>query len=341
MSNSIDAVNQPLSVVIPLMMSCVLAVIFNTTVCYLIATVRSLKTATNVFIFSLCLCDMVIAGILLPVHCYFSGSIYYGYLLTITILVYICNLTAVTSERLFSITYPLKYIMIVTKKRTTVIATLAWVVPILYSLLPLIWNSDIKRIENKVYTVFTLVVFLIGPLIFVCITYIKVCVEIKKMLSYNKECKGMNMLRFSPSTENVASEMTLVPDCDKFMFSEKLIRPTDPSAMFVKKEIESKTSLVKQLKLKMSELRSSTAFGIVAITYMMNWIPVIILTFLQAIGRLDLVPPGLSEFSIFVMAISSLVDALIYALFLKNFRKTIKLIIRRFKTRDKKCMCFI
>nr|XP_012566739.2 5-hydroxytryptamine receptor 1E [Hydra vulgaris]XP_047126173.1 5-hydroxytryptamine receptor 1E [Hydra vulgaris]XP_047126174.1 5-hydroxytryptamine receptor 1E [Hydra vulgaris] len=351
MLNSTETFHQPLTVVVPLLTSCVIAVILNIIVCCLILKVRSLKTATNIFILSLCLCNIVIAGILLPTHCFFRGSLFYNYLLSVTILAYICNLTAVTSERLFSITYPLKYMMIITKKKTTIIAVSAWTVSLVYALLPLVWNSDINMVYHKVYVIFTLVVFLIAPLIFVCTTYIKVCLEIKKMLDYNKECIGSNILQFSSSVENIASEMTCVPEIEnEIVLSKNLLKPSDSSVSAVKtsdssannckKEIDIRSSLFKQLKSKMSELKSATAFGIVALTYMMNWIPVIILTTLEAIGRLDLIPIGLEEFSIFIMAISTLVDPFIYALFLKNFRKKIKLIIRRFKAENRNLLCF-
>ena len=333
MTNEEKEVHRSLSVAIPLMTSCVLAVAFNTIVCYLIATFSSLKTATNVFVFSLCLCNIILAGIVLPIHIYFSESIYYRYLLTITIIAYICNMTAVTSERLYSITYPLEYIMIVTKKRTTMIATLAWVVSICYSLLPLIWKSDTSGNQHVIYSVFTLVVFLVGPLIFVCITYIKVCIEIKKIYSYSKKFKS-NKLELSPCSENIVSDISSISKRNgENSLAENIEKQLFEPSVLILANDKMRTSVVRQLKSKMSELKSSAAFGIVALIYMLNWIPIFVITFLDVIKRKDLVPHGLDKFSIFFMAISALIDALIYALFLKNFRKTIKLIVRRFRER--------
>ena len=53
-----------LEMVIPLMICCVVAVASNLFVCYLILTVRRLKTTTNVFVFSLCICNIMFAAVL-------------------------------------------------------------------------------------------------------------------------------------------------------------------------------------------------------------------------------------------------------------------------------------
>ncbi|XP_065684856.1 trace amine-associated receptor 7d [Hydra vulgaris] len=343
MSNSTEAVTQPLSVVVPLMFSCILAVILNIAVCYLILRVRSLKTATNVFTFSLCLCNILIAGILIPSYCYFNSSTYFKYLLTITILVYVCNLTAVTSERLLSITYPLNYTIFVTKKNTKLVAAFAWLISIIYSLLPLIWSSDTRRVVHKMYVFFTLVLFLVAPLIFVCFTYIKVCIEIKKMLNYSKKCMNLNNFQYSPSVENIGPKNdSILEECNnRIPLAENLLKSSKLFSNVCRQKLEKKSSLLKHLKSKMSELKLATAFGIVALTYMVNWVPVIILSFMEAINRLDLIPTGLEEFSIFIMAFNTLIDALIYALFLKNFRKTIKLFLRQLKTKNESCFCFV
>ena len=90
---------EPIEITIPLMASCVIAVISNVFVCYLIVTKERLKTVTNMFVFSLCLCDILFAGVLVPAHCFFQQTLAYQFLVIITVLIYIGNLTSATFER--------------------------------------------------------------------------------------------------------------------------------------------------------------------------------------------------------------------------------------------------
>ena len=174
-------------IIIPLTISSAIAFLSNIFVCYLIITVQRLKTATNVFIFSLCVCNLMVAGALIPVYCYCQESLVYRYVVLITVVTYIGNLTAVTYERWYSITYPLHYDSVITETRAIKITIVAWIVPLSYCLLPLIWHSDDTAFIHKIYICGTLVVFLLLPLLFILYVYIKVCMEIKKMYELNKK----------------------------------------------------------------------------------------------------------------------------------------------------------
>lgn len=173
-----------------LLLSCVIALVSNLFVMYLILTVPRLKTVTNVFVFSICIGNITFAVILLPMHCFGNTILAYHYIVIITVLIYICNLTAVSYDRLVSITNPMLYSLKLTKQKAMKIVIAMWILPIFYGLLPLIWirgPESIGKIEHKIYTVGTLVVFLLGPLAFIIFVYIKVCIEMKRMNDFKRK----------------------------------------------------------------------------------------------------------------------------------------------------------
>lgn len=396
---------EPLEMVIPLMVCCVIAVFSNLFVCYLILTVRRLKTTTNVFVFSLCICNIMFSAVLLPVHCFYQNSLLYLYLVIITVVIYIGNLTAATYERLYSITKPLKYHLVMTKRNAIKITIFAYILPLAYCFLPLIWKTNTTLLVHKIYVVGTLAIFLIGPLVFILFVYIKVCLEIRKMVVYKKKltisCSSdvdsrsdANSRKNSNTSKsqisrflcccNVKSgtmtEMAGIPEkalLDKKP-RQKSISFDDSSEAFHERRTASistdsnqnnvrrdstderqslrsnnlfdrhtkrksigniarsfvshnsrRKSSTSKTKIKMAELKASFAFAIVAFTYMFTWLPVVVMTTLEALDKQELTPPSLVVFSIFAIALNALTDPFLYALLLPNFRTTLRKILRR------------
>lgn len=432
---------EPIEITIPLMASCVIAVISNVFVCYLIVTKERLKTVTNMFVFSLCLCDILFAGVLVPAHCFFQQTLAYQFLVIITVLIYIGNLTSATFERFFSITKPFKYHQHMTKKRAIQITFAAWVIPSSYCLLPLFWQSDTTVLPHKIYLICTLILFLLGPLLFIVFVYIKIFIEIKKMVSYERtlhvtirkrENSGANeqWLSFccfkyhvyskSPNETATLSDtfsLDLNPDfdvkgktdhvgtarhynrCISYPYSDRF-RPNilsesdlvieedsdenleiddsldngnlkepfnqrSPKSRSVtrfsnpnnKSNFQSRATnksifssgfqpkrlsiLSQNLKIKpkvtgmknrIMEFKASLTFGIVAFTYMFTWLPVVIMTFLDALDKQQHITRNMQVFSIFAIAVNALSDPFLYGLLLQPFRMTIKKVFRKLLT---------
>ena len=95
------------------------------------------------------------------------------------------------------------------------------------------------------------------------------------------------------------------------------------------KKSNARRSSLGRLKQRMNELKASLAFAAVAMTYMFTWVPVIVLTFLDVLDRMQLAPPSLFVFSIYAIAINSLLDPFLYGLLLRNFRMTIAKIFKK------------
>lgn len=68
-------------------------------------------------------------------------------------------------------------------------------------------------------------------------------------------------------------------------------------------------------------------FVIIAIIFLVSWMPVVYMTFVNNIGRSDLIPPELMVISWFTLSLGSLLNAPIYAFAKKDFNTVIKKII--------------
>ena len=516
-----------------LMALCFLAILENIFTCYLIYANAILHTATNIFVFSLCITDMLCAGVLLPIAVFRRDSYAYLYLAAITVFTYAANLTAVTYERLVSITKPLQYRSIVTKKIALRITIAAWVVPLSYCLLPIAWKTNTTGLEHKIYIIVALLVFLVFPLFFICFVYIRILVEVHRLLkgskhllvysieedsdeaahgilnrlrksiscklrrskkdkqekvkkgnrsnedsnedtsftckseifasamfhetshtgglqsrcqkqavdsdceqihlnAINAEYTGSNIIVTNESintssdndegvaesndeilcnsehtcgtlqTKNLDSELRFIfqetsqetekhfeeqpkdiedimnqnvnnargthddelscsyPVWDagsicnekataeeKFIEEEGKKLPPEGkdqsnyanSKKGLKRSQQAKSGIRRKRSMRrrqiLDEIKASAAFAAVAFTYMFTWLPVIYMTFMEAIGRLDLIPRSTNDVNIWSIALNAAIDPLFYALILRNFRKVIKKKYRKIKNRHK------
>lgn len=65
-------------------------------------------------------------------------------------------------------------------------------------------------------------------------------------------------------------------------------------------------------------------FVIIAIIFLISWMPIVYMTFVNNIGRADLIPHELMTISWFTLSLGSLLNAPIYAFAKQDFNKTIK-----------------
>jgi hypothetical protein len=94
--------------------------------------------------------------------------------------------------------------------------------------------------------------------------------------------------------------------------------------MASKGSIQALQNVVQQ---KAYELKASLAFFIVALLYMLTWLPVVALTFTEIV---DLFVPHYVEIaSLYTIALNALIDPFVYGLLLPSFRDTLKLLLRR------------
>ena len=90
------------------------------------------------------------------------------------------------------------------------------------------------------------------------------------------------------------------------------------------KKMSSKKQKRATKKNKRKEIRASLPFALTTLMYMFTWLPVIYLTTLDIIDRLDLAPLILSKLSIFAIVLNTVTVPFIYGLLLPDFRFTLK-----------------
>ena len=105
-----------------MMISCVVAITANIIVMALICKVRRLRSTNNLFVFSLCLCNIMFSLVVVPMRTFIMMTaelmtLVYKYIVIIAVLVYICNLTAVARHRLLCVTEPVTYMQTQTNRK--------------------------------------------------------------------------------------------------------------------------------------------------------------------------------------------------------------------------------
>lgn len=193
-----------ISTICVLMILCSLAITENIFTCYMIYSNKILHTATNTFVFSLCTTDMLCAGVLVPIAVFYKESIAYQYLAAISVFTYASNLTAVTYERLVSITKPLRYRSIITRQTALRITIAAWAVPVSYCLVPLSWKTNLMGLEHKIYVIIALLVFLVFPLFFICFVYIRILFEVHRLL---KESRHLVVYSYDDDSQRASDSL--------------------------------------------------------------------------------------------------------------------------------------
>ena len=82
-----------------------------------------------------------------------------------------------------------------------------------------------------------------------------------------------------------------------------------------------------------SEAKLAQVFIIVALMFVLSWLPIHYMTIAHEIGRIDLIPHSLRIVSLFTVALGSLINPIIYSFPKPDFRKSIRLIFCRRKKR--------
>lgn len=150
----------------------ILSAALNLLVCYAVYKIKKLRTVTNCFVVSLSAADLLVAMVFTPMHIIgqYAKTVVNGYLIAFILLASIFNLAAVTFERYIALTRPFQYRSLLSSRRITLILTIAWVSPLVISLLPLAWNTNIDSVFHTIYLVVLVGVFILLPIVvMICI----------------------------------------------------------------------------------------------------------------------------------------------------------------------------
>ena len=163
----------------------VLVVVINVFVCCLVCMNKALRTYTNGFVVSLALSDILTGGVLFPMILSKPSSLATGYLICMILLSSSCNLSSVTYVRYVAIMKPLRSRYLVPKmfKKAVVFS---WLMPIIFSLLPLFWNTNYELQIHKVYIICAQVFGFVVPCAFIAFAYVRMFKEVRRSLALEK-----------------------------------------------------------------------------------------------------------------------------------------------------------
>ena len=163
----------------------VLVVVMNVFVCCLVCINKALRTYTNGFIMSLALSDILTGGVLLPMVLSKPSSLATGYLICMILLSSSCNLSSVTYARYVAIMKPLRSRYLVPKmfKKAVIFS---WLMPIIFSSLPLFWNTNYELQIHKVYIICVQVFGFVVPCVFIAFAYVRMFKEVRRSLALQK-----------------------------------------------------------------------------------------------------------------------------------------------------------
>ena len=163
----------------------VLVVVMNVFVCCLVCINKALRTYTNGFIMSLALSDILTGGVLFPMVLSKPSSLATGYLICMILLSSSCNLSSVTYARYVAIMKPLRSRYLVPKmfKKAVIFS---WLMPIIFSSLPLFWNTNYELQIHKVYTICVQVFGFVVPCVFIAFAYVRMFKEVRRSLALQK-----------------------------------------------------------------------------------------------------------------------------------------------------------
>ena len=169
-----------------------LIVVSNFCVCLLVYLKKALRTNTNWLMVSLAVSDILTGGVLLPVYLILPNSVVTSYLVCMILLSGVANLCAVTYDRYIAIMKPLEYPYRAPKmlKRAVV---LSWLIPAVYSLLPLFWNTNPDLKIHKAYMVCLQFFGIVVPYVFITFAYVRMFKQVRRSLTMKRNMESLRV----------------------------------------------------------------------------------------------------------------------------------------------------
>ena len=164
----------------------VIIVVANCSVCALVCFNKTLRTYTNWLVLSLAVSDILTGGVLLPILLIKPTSLLTDYFIAIILLSGAANICAVTYDRYVAIIKPLLYPCLAPKlfKRAIVVS---WLIPTIYTVLPLAWDKNPTKTIHIVYLVSLELFGVVLPYIFVTFAYVRIFREVRHSLSMRRD----------------------------------------------------------------------------------------------------------------------------------------------------------
>ena len=177
---------QPQEISISLGILSVIVVVANCCVCALVCFNKTLRTYTNWLVLSLAVSDILTGGVLLPIVLLNPTSLVTNYFIALILLSGVANACAVTYDRYVAIIKPLLYPYLAPKifKRALVVS---WLIPTIYTVLPLAWDTDPTKTIHIVYVMCLEVFGGVVSYIFITFAYVRSFRQVRRSLTMRKD----------------------------------------------------------------------------------------------------------------------------------------------------------
>ena len=164
----------------------VIIVVANCSVCALVCFNKTLRTYTNWLVLSLATSDILTRGVLLPIILIKPASLMTDYFIALISLSGVANICAVTYDRYVAIIKRLLCPYLAPKlfKRALVVS---WLIPSLFTVLPLAWDTDPTKKIHIVYIVCFEVFGVVVPYIFITFAYVQIFRQVRRILTMRKD----------------------------------------------------------------------------------------------------------------------------------------------------------
>ena len=164
----------------------VIIVVANYSVCALVCFNKTLRTYSNWLVLSLAASDILTRGVLLPIILIKPASLMTDYFIALISLSGVANICAVTYDRYVAIINPLLYPYLAPKlfKRALVVS---WLIPTIFTVLPLAWDTNPTKTIHIVYIVCFEVFGVVVPYIFITFAYVQIFRQVRRSLTMRKD----------------------------------------------------------------------------------------------------------------------------------------------------------
>uniref|UniRef100_A0A8C4SMH4 D(4) dopamine receptor-like n=1 Tax=Erpetoichthys calabaricus TaxID=27687 RepID=A0A8C4SMH4_ERPCA len=322
---------------IPLILIIILG---NILVCLSVLTERSLKTATNYFIVSLAVADLLLAILVLPLYVYseFLGGIW-------TLNMYICdalmtmdvmlctasilNLCAISVDRYIAVIVPLKYNRNQFSMRQLVLITATWVLsfgvasPVIFGLNQ-VPNRDPKvcKLEDDKFVVYSSVCSFFVPCPVMLLLYYWMFRGLRKWSTSRKANLLKGERRFSFSLRSLRREKRQKLDSTSDAEAQEKLKDSSPKENGIKHSpVSSRGCQSKSRRVSGRERKAMKVLPIVVGVFLACWTPFFVVHVTKVLCvSCDITPPLISVVT-WLGYVNSAVNPIIYTAFNTEFRK--------------------
>ena len=172
----------------------VIIVVANCSICALVCFNKTLRTYTNWLVLSLAVSDILTGGVLLPFILIKPTSLVTDYFIAVILLSGVDNICAVTYDRYVAIIKPLLYPYLAPKFFKKAIVA-SWLIPTIYTVLPLAWDKNPTKTIHIVYLVCLELFGVVVPFVFVTIGYVRIFRQVRHFLTMRKDFESARKQR--------------------------------------------------------------------------------------------------------------------------------------------------